>query len=54
MSKFTKALAGFIGTFGSGLVTAAADGGVVASEWYTIVGGALVVGAGVYYVPNRD
>lgn len=52
MSKLTKAVAGFVGTLGSGLVTANVDSGVSANEWYTIIGGALVVAAGVYYVPN--
>lgn len=48
MTKLTNAIAVAAGTFGTGLVTAASDGGVVADEWYVMIGAAIAAAAGVY------
>jgi hypothetical protein len=48
MTKLTSAIAAAVGTFGTGLITAASDGGVAANEWYVMAGAALVAAAGVY------
>lgn len=53
LAQIAKAIAGAITAFGTGLIAAASDGGVVGSEWYAIVGGALVAGAAVWAVPNK-
>jgi len=41
-----------IGAFGTGLIAAASDGGVVSNEWYVIIGGTLVTFAATWRMPN--
>lgn len=50
----TKAVAAAIGSFGTGLITAASDGGIVQNEWWVILGGTLVATAAVWGFPNRQ
>jgi hypothetical protein len=52
MNQIAKAIAGAITAAGTGIITAASDGGIVLNEWWTILGGTLVAGAAVWYVPN--
>lgn len=52
MTNFAKAIAAAVTAFGTGLITAAAEGGITSSEWYIIAGGTLVAGAAVYRIPN--
>ncbi len=53
LAQIAKAIAGLVTAFGTGLMTAATDGGVSSGEWYAIIGGALVAGAAVWTVPNK-
>ncbi len=52
MKLVAKAIAGAATAFGTGLITAASDAGVTSGEWYTIIGGTIVAGAAVWYIPN--
>lgn len=52
MNKIAKAIAAAVSTFGAGITTASLDGGIVANEWWGILGGTLVAGAAVYLTPN--
>ena len=52
MKLIAKCIAGAVTAFGTGLITAASDGGIVSGEWYVIVGGTLVAGAAVWSIPN--
>ena len=53
IAKVAKAIAGAVTAFGTGLITAATDGGISSSEWWVIIGGTLVGGAAVWTVPNK-
>lgn len=53
MATIMKAVAAAITAFGTGLTTAAVDGGIDANEWWVIIGGTLVAAGSVWYVPNR-
>ncbi len=53
LAQIAKAIAGLVTAFGTGLITAAQDGGITSGEWYAIVGGALVAGAAVWTIPNK-
>lgn len=53
LAQVLKAVAGAVTAFGTGLMTAATDGGIASGEWYAIVGGALVAGAAVWTIPNK-
>ncbi len=53
VAQILKAIAGLATAFGTGLITAAQDGGVTDGEWYAIAGGALVAGFAVWTVPNK-
>jgi hypothetical protein len=53
LAQFLKAIAGLVTAFGTGLITAATEGGISSGEWYAIIGGALVAGAAVWTVPNK-
>lgn len=53
-AEIRKTVAAVIFGFGTGLGTAAASNGVEANEWYMILAGTLVTGAGVWFVPNRS
>ena len=53
MKPVAKAIASAVSAFGTGLITAASDGGVAANEWYVIIGGTLVAGAAVFAIPNQ-
>lgn len=53
MSKVAKAIAAAIVAAGTGITTAAVDGGITSGEWWVILGGTLVAGGSVYYTPNK-
>jgi hypothetical protein len=53
MKQVAKAIAGAVTALGTGIITAASEGGIVTNEWWVILGGTLVAGAAVWIVPNQ-
>lgn len=54
MKSVAKAIASAVIAFGTGIVTAATDGGISNGEWWVILGGTLIAGATVWSVPNAE
>lgn len=54
MKSIAKALASAVTAFGTGIATAATDGGIIDHEWWVILGGTLVAMAAVWSVPNAE
>lgn len=54
MTTIAKAIAAAVVAAGTGITTAAIDGGIAANEWWVILGGTLVAFGSTWYTPNRQ
>jgi hypothetical protein len=54
VKEIKKAIGGALVTFGTGVSTAALDGGIDTSEWWGIAGGTLIAFGTVWALTNTE